>query len=183
MLADTTQSLICRLASMSCRLAPPPYTAAAVSDPVSTLPGEVRDGIDLVLSSGGRIAGNVRSQPDSEGVPGVLVVATDEDDGQLIATTDDDGAYEIDGVPAGTWRVTVWSVDHLATDIQTLSVVHGSTTALDFILDPGGTDPRRGECDRWRAHRRRHPCRLEWRRRICTRSDGCRRCVHALTTG
>lgn len=51
----------------------------------------------------------------------------------FFSMTDQDGRYEIEGVPPGAYRVVAWHEGE-ASDPQPVTVVDGSTTELDFTL-------------------------------------------------
>jgi plastocyanin len=44
-----------------------------------------------------------------------------------------DGSFRIDGVPAGTYQVSIWSADHQGQE-QTVTVTDGETTRVDVEL-------------------------------------------------
>lgn len=91
----------------------------------------------LVMARAGRIAGRVTSAKTDQPIHGARLVTGDEyDDDSPRAWTDDQGRYEILGVPPGSTTVTV----HLPTyapELNSVEVKAGEAATLDFQLHPG----------------------------------------------
>jgi plastocyanin len=52
---------------------------------------------------------------------------------RYFATTDEGGAYRIDGVPAGTYRLVAWN-DGQEREVRTVEVPSGGAVEADFVL-------------------------------------------------
>lgn len=100
------------------------FTAAVERGQVTTL--------DVTLPrDAGRLAGHV-TDTDGQPVAGAVVSIPELD---LSTATDDDGYYELDDVPAGTWRVTASHGDFWAQS-ATVHVARNETTTQNFRLQP-----------------------------------------------
>ena len=114
------------------------------SDLVTVIPGGVTAGIDAELAPGGHISGTVTDSagepiPDIEIDLGWLV------DGQWLSfgdefgfQTEDDGTYDVGGLPAGTWQVGFFDRDgdYLSEYYDNQPT---SETATNLELPSGGT--------------------------------------------
>jgi hypothetical protein len=94
-----------------------------LSDPASAEvevgPGEDVENVDfeIVEDLTGSIAGSITSAPEGFDVEGLTVTATPEGEGDpIMGTTDAEGDYVIDSVPAGTYTVTVEVGEGFETD-------------------------------------------------------------------
>lgn len=104
-------------------------------------------GIDASLSLAGAVSGTVTSD-DGSPVSGAFVSVDDSTGAQLYAgDTDTTGAYEIDGVPSGTYKVCVdgtyaddppptgW--DSVCTDLTVTVTAPALTSGIDIVLSAG----------------------------------------------
>ncbi len=106
--------------------APPPSSAAPVPPPNASPPappGDPSGGAPQKPRQGSRVAGVV-VHPDGTPVGGVTVWAEPADGGKrsrVYARTGADGAYLLEGLPAGRWRVQVRRADRVV-EIETVDV-------------------------------------------------------------
>ena len=83
------------------------------ADPVTVTAGGVTPAIDAELALGGHLSGTVTVHSEGNGLGGIEIqlareVGPDEWFGsgeEFGFRTEDDGTYQLDGLPAGTWRV------------------------------------------------------------------------------
>jgi TonB-linked SusC/RagA family outer membrane protein len=80
--------------------------------------------------AGGTIAGTVRDRATQQPVPSAQVSVVGTTRGAL---TNDQGAYRLTGVPAGTYQVRVLRIGYQAT-VMPVTVTSGQTTTLDMTL-------------------------------------------------
>ncbi len=106
----------------------------AHSDPVDVESGRAVRGVKIILARGGRIAGRVVDHETKKPVPGAVVSLDSTTDSQANgvknATTDEAGAFTLDGAPAGPFSLRVAHLDFNTKVVPSLT----STTS--------GTPPR-----------------------------------------
>jgi thiol-disulfide isomerase/thioredoxin len=103
-----------------------------------TTPSKERESTHrLVMPRAGRIAGHVTAAKSGQPIHGARLITGDEyDDDSPRDWTDDQGRFEILGVPPGATTVTAHLPDH-APELKVAEVKAGETTTLDFQLHPG----------------------------------------------
>lgn len=82
----------------------------------------------------GRIEGRVLSRDDA-GLVGVEVVVTAADGAAHRVTTDETGAFAVDGLPAGHYRIAVDALDHTSFS-QGEDVIAGQAATVTYRLRP-----------------------------------------------
>ncbi|MEY2983219.1 MAG: hypothetical protein RL562_3446 [Planctomycetota bacterium] len=112
--------------------------------------GEERDGVELLGTAGGRIRGTVRG-PDGAPLPGVVVSARPGINaflGQLTqrryrwleAITDEEGVYDLAGVPSGPgYQLAAAGPDMALEEVYGIDVEEGRETRVDISGYPGAT--------------------------------------------
>lgn len=85
------------------------------------------------LSTTGSITGNVLDASD-EAIDGVQISLIDENDAVYTTTFTDNGAYEILGVKAGTYKVEFSKNAYQTTTIENIEVTSGKATVQDAKL-------------------------------------------------
>lgn len=125
--------------------------APEVSDKLVLLSqGEALSGIQATLEAGSKISGFVSAESDPlVGVEGVHVSAESLTPSVApyysgpIGTTNPDGEYILEGLPAGTFNLTYWAPEdtdaNLLTSSVQLTVSSGGATTQNVILQTGGS--------------------------------------------
>ena len=131
------------------------FCEPTLGTPITVPNGGAATGINFALAPGGRIAGRV-TEPGGSGLADVNVSVVNAANFTFAsANTDASGNYEVrPGLPAGQYFVKTRNqggyVDELYSDIPCVTtncstasatpvtVVVGSSTAVDFVLDAGG---------------------------------------------
>jgi hypothetical protein len=112
-----------------------------ILDAVDLVPGDERDVGEVLLEEGGGIHGRVLAS-DGRPAPGVTITASREKPWiRRSALTDGTGAYEIRGLPAGTYTVGNQRDEPVAEHEQerrTVLVREGKMTTVDFVPRAGG---------------------------------------------
>ena len=125
------------------------YTTAAAT-PVVVLAGEERLEVDFALEAGGSISGTVRDVADNP-IAGVRVYVNEYDTNSWLgdAQTLSDGAFTVDGLPAGSYRVHVDTTGtSFASEYYNNAYDYGAATpvpvtagentpVIDFALEAG----------------------------------------------
>ena len=115
--------------------------------------GQLASGFEFRLNPGGRITGRVTRESDNQPIANLWVMAHNYNTGSWGngAHTNDQGYYEINGLPAGDYRVNVdtWGTDYVSeyyddtrdwSAAGRVSVTAGQTTAnIDMGAETGGT--------------------------------------------
>ena len=78
----------------------------------------------------GAVGGRAMLEDNGGPVHGAVIVVVGAG---AVGLTDDDGGFEIDGVPAGSYEVPAQR-EHLAADRRTVTVAAGETAEVDFVL-------------------------------------------------
>ena len=104
-----------------------------------TTPSKERESTHrFVMARAGRITGRVTAAKTGQPIHGARVITGDTyDDDSPRDWTDDQGRFEILGVPPGATTVTVHLPDY-APELKAAEVKAGEATMLDFQLSPGG---------------------------------------------
>lgn len=118
-------------------VAPGPYTLRferlgySPQDTVVTVAaGETTTADAALVPSGlGAIAGTVTSAGQPVAAATVTVVGT-----ELSAITGPDGAFSVDNVPGGTYRITVGADGYVTSTVDGVEVVDGQVTSIDVDL-------------------------------------------------
>ena len=82
----------------------------------------------------GTVTGQVRGAATGEALRCATVVATSEEHGELVATTDLQGVYYLDDLPAGDYDLEVFSPG-FAVKQTAVTVAPGGAHTVDFALD------------------------------------------------
>jgi thiol-disulfide isomerase/thioredoxin len=103
-----------------------------------TTPSKERESTHrFVMARAGRIAGRVTAAKTDQLIHGARLITGDAyDDDSPRDWTDDQGRFEILGVPPGATTVTLHLHDY-APELKVAEVKGGETTTLDFQLHPG----------------------------------------------
>lgn len=102
------------------------YRYAFTLEPVAVAPTAV---------SAGRIGGQILSRADGKPLAGVEIVVTSADGGVHRVTTDETGAFALDDLQAGHYRVAIDALDHAAF-AQDEDVVAGEAATVTYRLNP-----------------------------------------------
>lgn len=98
--------------------------------------------VKLVMSPGGSIEGVTRTS-DGKPIPGARVMLTERAVGIVNTTSDAEGRYRFDEVPAGIFRI---QVDHgMQSALKFVQVREGGTSHLDLTLFGAGTGELKGK--------------------------------------
>ena len=97
--------------------------------------GETRSGVEVTVSRGAALHGRVVEARSGKPVPDIEVLA--ESSAPLRATTDANGAFEIEGLPSGKVRVTARGPDYASTS-ETVEVGESGGT-VELKLSPGAS--------------------------------------------
>lgn len=84
----------------------------------------------VLAQESGTVRGTVMLTEDSGVVHGAVVLVVEAG---LVGLTTEDGTFEIDNVPAGSYQVLAQR-EHLTAGRQMITVVEGGTTTVDFEL-------------------------------------------------
>jgi hypothetical protein len=110
--------------------------------PVAVTEGMTTSGIDATLAVGGRITGTVTDKSTGLPLTGLWVSGNVGSTGYAATTTDADGHYTLNGLPAGSATVTVGDFTgyhRQATTTAAIAVVLGQTAfGADLALVPTG---------------------------------------------
>lgn len=127
-----------------------------VASPVTVIAGQFSPGIDFALDPGGKITGTVTDAATGLPLQGVEVHIHDPANSHItLGFTDADGKYSsFDGLPAGNYLVMAFNHARYVDELYNhqpcpgasctgaggtlVPVTLGSTTAIDFALNPGG---------------------------------------------
>ncbi len=91
--------------------------------------------LNVVQAAGGRIEGRV-TDPKGANVAGAAITATDPLNNQTFtATTDQLGHYKIEGLPPGTYSITVSAPGFSDAHRDGIKVEEGSVASLDVKLE------------------------------------------------
>jgi hypothetical protein len=89
----------------------------------------------IVRGAGGRIEGKV-TDPKGAAVVGAIVTVTDPASGQTFsATTDKQGHYQIEGLPAGVYSIVVAAPGFSDSRRDDVNVVDGTAATIDTKLE------------------------------------------------
>ncbi len=127
-------------------LAPGTYVLTAIaptkpparSDPVEVRAGAVTSGVRIVLGAGGTITGHVFDDRHAP-VAGARLIfdrVSNIVEGNASATTDDRGAYRLEGAPDGPFTLLTQKEGFRVRMISGLRVSSGGTLAQDVVLTP-----------------------------------------------
>ena len=113
--------------------------AASAGQAQQNMPGMKMPAADL-----GIVSGTVTKAADKAPVAGATVLATNAANGiQLSATTQDDGAFVLPSLPAGTYEVSVQLGGFKPFRQQGVAVAANGTVRLTASLEPGDADTER----------------------------------------
>ncbi len=103
--------------------------------------GEVKEGVELRLESGGRLEGRIAGAAGDMTFPMKIVKLFRPDGspalpGLNMVQVGEDGRYSVDGLPAGDLLVMALGVN-LAPQILPTTIKVGETATLDFAMQPG----------------------------------------------
>lgn len=97
-------------------------------------------GIILAIIAGqsfgqtGTLEGKVINKVDSSAIHGAIILISGT---QLGAVSDSDGFFRIEGIPPGTYDLTLRYIGLGSDTVRSLNVISGSNTVLDLGLPPG----------------------------------------------
>jgi hypothetical protein len=121
-----------------------PGKAPSRSDTVVVAGGGVARGVRVVLADGGVVAGHVYDERRAP-VAGVAIhfdMVSSVVDSSAAATTGEDGAYRLEGAPAGPFTLRAEKGGYRMRMLSGLRVASGATLTLDVTL--GAADNRGG---------------------------------------
>jgi hypothetical protein len=124
----------------------------AAGMPVAVQAGSVTGGIDFPLATGGSIAGTVRDAVTQQPLAGVLIELFDGLSYNFYASTDESGAYIVEGLATGSYYLRTRNENGYVDELyggapcvgctgrgSPVSVTAGqATSAVDFALAAGG---------------------------------------------
>ena len=93
------------------------------------------DGIDFVLSTEGTLAGRVR-RSDGGSVGRVLILDYGGRTPRMLAATDDDGSFQIQGLVRGTLLVGAFAGSVASPQPMSVLIEPGKTTEIELELVP-----------------------------------------------
>jgi hypothetical protein len=117
------------------------YITATMED-VAVIAGTETLDVDMALQlepTTGSISGTVTDAVTGEPIEGATV-SVEVDGSTKTTTTGDDGAYTLEGIPAGTYTVTFSAEDYITATTEDVAVIAGETTTdVDKALQPEPT--------------------------------------------
>src|SRR5438309_117315 len=109
--------------------------AQAVAMPLIVIIALMGFALITVHGAGGRIEGKV-TDPKGAIVVGAAVTVTDTDTNQTFtAVTDQQGRFKVEGVPAGTYTVTISAQGFSESQRAEVKVEDGAVATADFALE------------------------------------------------
>ena len=115
------------------------YVDQVLASEITLQAGEIVADVDFNLARGGYITGRVTDSDTGDPIANASIVAVDELGAGQFASTNTNGDYEVTGLAAGDWEVSVRSSTHLSPEPEVVTVTPPHATVLNRVLVHGAS--------------------------------------------